>query len=261
MVGAIGLQGIRLIEPTFGETVVVLGLGLIGLISAQILKANGCTVIGLDLDEDKVQKARELGIDAINSGQQDPVKYVEEQTGKVGADAVLITASTKSDAVIKQAANMSRKRGRIVLVGVVGLDIDRSDFYEKELSFQVSCSYGPGRYDDEYEQKGHDYPLPYVRWTEKRNFEAVLRAMAEGQLEVEPLITERVPLGEYQQIYGDMEGSDSIASLLEYPVTTKGTKDTKGLTALTTKGTKDTKERLDGRTISVSGASFEGGVV
>lgn len=247
VVGAIGLQGIRLIDPTFGETVVVLGLGLIGLISAQILKANGCNVIGLDLDEDKVQKARELGITAMNSGQQDPVKFVEEQTGNVGADAVLITASTKSNAVIKQVANMSRKRGRIVLVGVVGLDIDRSDFYEKELSFQVSCSYGPGRYDEEYEQKGNDYPLPYVRWTEKRNFQAVLQAIAEGQLEVESLITERVPLEEYEDIYGDMERNDSIASILEYPF--EGN----------TEGAEDNTEFTEGKTIKVSDSSFAGG--
>lgn len=222
VVGAIGLQGIRLIEPNFGETVVVLGLGLIGLISAQILKANGCNVIGLDLDPDKLEKARSLGITAINSGQQDPVKYIKEQTDDVGTDAVLVTASTKSNAVIKQAANMSRKRGRIVLVGVVGLDIDRSDFYEKELSFQVSCSYGPGRYDEEYEQKGNDYPLPYVRWTEKRNFQAVLEAIGQGQIDVKSLITERVPLEDYEEIYGDMESSDSIASIIEYPQTDGG---------------------------------------
>jgi len=259
VVGAIALQGIRLIKPAFGETVVVLGLGLIGLIAAQLLKANGCKVIGLDLDPDKVEKARSLGITAINSGQQDPVKYVEEQTNNVGADAVLITASTKSDAVIKQAANMSRKRGRIVLVGVIGLDIDRADFYEKELRFQVSCSYGPGRYDDNYEQKGNDYPLPYVRWTEKRNFEAVLEAMAEGQLDVETLITERVPLGEYQQIYGDMDGSDSIASLLVYDRNTESAEKS----GLNTEGaeeyTEDTKDVLKGRTISIDGARFEGG--
>lgn len=216
VVGAIGLQGIRLLEPTFGETVVVLGLGLIGLISAQLLKANGCNVIGLDLDSDKVEKARSHGITAINSGQQDPVKFIEEKTDNVGADAVLITASTKTNTVIKQAANMSRKRGRIVLVGVIGLDMDRADFYEKELSFQVSCSYGPGRYDYEYEQKGHDYPLPYVRWTEDRNFQAVLQAIAKGQLNVESLITERIPLREYGQIYKNMDSSKSIASILEY---------------------------------------------
>ncbi|WP_441000665.1 bi-domain-containing oxidoreductase [Fodinibius sp. SL11] len=247
VVGAIGLQGIRLIEPTFGENVVVLGLGLIGLISAQLLKANGCDVIGLDLDQEKVERARSYGITAINSGQQDAVKFVKKKNGDIGADAVLITASTKSNAVIKQAANMSRKRGRIVLVGVVGLDIDRSDFYEKELSFQVSCSYGPGRYDEEYEQKGKDYPLPYVRWTEKRNFQAVLRAMAEGQLDVESLITERVPLEDYEEIYGDMDGMDSIASILEYPLKTE-----------------DSQEYTEGaeknnRTIKVGDISFEGG--
>ena len=247
VVGAIGLQGIRLIEPSFGETVVVLGLGLIGLIAAQLLKANGCKVIGLDLDPDKVEKARSFGINAINSGSQDPVKFVEQETGNIGADAVLITASTKSNAVIKQAANMSRKRARIVLVGVIGLDIDRSDFYEKELSFQVSCSYGPGRYDEEYEQKGNDYPLPYVRWTEKRNFEAVLQAMAEGQLDVESLITERVPLEDYEEIYGDMDSSESIASILEYPVEEN------------TEGPEKSTELTEGRTIKLDNTSFEGG--
>ncbi|MDZ7771620.1 MAG: Gfo/Idh/MocA family oxidoreductase [Balneolaceae bacterium] len=164
-----------------------------------------------------MQKARELGIEAIDSSAQDPVDHLRECTGGAGADAVLLTASSSSDAVIKQAAQMSRKRGRIVLVGVVGLDLDRSDFYEKELSFQVSCSYGPGRYDEDYEQKGRDYPLPYVRWTEKRNFQAVLLALKSGQLRVDSLVTERLPLEDYLQIYGDMENSDSIASVLDYP--------------------------------------------
>jgi predicted dehydrogenase/threonine dehydrogenase-like Zn-dependent dehydrogenase len=233
VVGAIGLQGIRLVEPTFGETVVVLGLGLIGLIAVQILKANGCNVIGLDLDEDKIQKARSYGVTAVNSGSQDAVKFVQGETGQVGADAVLITASTKSDAVIKEAADMSRKRARIVLVGVIGLDIDRADFYEKELSFQVSCSYGPGRYDEEYEQRGNDYPLPYVRWTEKRNFESVLTAIEKKQLDVESLITERIPLAGCQQIYGDMDSSNSIASLLEYPADTKKDLDSKSSQTVT----------------------------
>lgn len=216
VVGAIGLQGIRLADPTFGETVVVIGLGLIGLLTAQLLKANGCQVIGLDLDEQKIEKANAMGITAINSGSRDPVSYIRENTDVTGADVVLITASTSSNAVIKQAAQMSRKRGRIVLIGVVGLDIDRSDFYEKELSFQVSCSYGPGRYDEEYEEKGNDYPLPYVRWTEKRNFKAVLEAIEKNRLEVEPLITERIPFENYLEIYGDMENSNAIASILEY---------------------------------------------
>lgn len=217
VVGAIALQGIRLIEPTFGETVAVQGLGLIGLIAAQLLESSGCRVVGLDPDADKIEKARALGMEAYDVSGKDPVSRVQELTGGTGADAVLITASAKNNTVIKQAAQMSRKRGRIVLVGVVGLDLDRADFYEKELSFQVSCSYGPGRYDEDYEQKGQDYPLPYVRWTEKRNFEAVLHAIAEGQLDVASLVTERVPLEDYQEIYGDMEGSRSIASVLEYP--------------------------------------------
>ena len=116
---------------------------------------------------------------------------------------------------------MSRKRGRIILVGVVGLNISRADFYEKELTFQVSCSYGPGRYDDNYEQKGIDYPLPFVRWTEKRNFEAVLRALEKGQLQVEPLITDRVPLDAYDQVYGNMSKKGAIASVLVYPEKSK----------------------------------------
>ena len=143
---------------------------------------------------------------------------MEEFTNHVGADAVIITASTKSNEVIKQAANMSRKRGRIVLVGVIGLELDRADFYEKELTFQVSCSYGPGRYDEEYEQRGNDYPLPFVRWTEKRNFEAVLESIRNGSLDVQSLITERVKVEDYLQIYGDMGKGNSIASILEYPL-------------------------------------------
>lgn len=222
VVGAIGLQGIRLVNPTMGETVVVVGLGLIGLITAELLIANGCEVIGFDFDPKKVSIANEKGIKAFLSRDTDVVKTVESITGGVGADAVIITASTKSNEVISQAAQMSRKKGRIVLVGVIGLDIQRADFFKKELSFQVSCSYGPGRYDDEYEQKGIDYPLGYVRWTEKRNFETVLNAMSRKLLDVQPLITERVLLHDYLQIYDNM-GGNSIASILEYPVNTAKT--------------------------------------
>jgi predicted dehydrogenase/threonine dehydrogenase-like Zn-dependent dehydrogenase len=218
VIGAIGLQGIRLANPTFGETVVVVGLGLIGLITAQLLKANGCQVIGFDFDSAKVSLAKSFGIDAVNPGEgTDQVAYVNNATDSVGADAVIITASNKSNEIISQSAKMSRKRGRIILVGVIGLDISRADFFEKELTFQVSCSYGPGRYDESYEQKGHDYPLGYVRWTEKRNFEAILQAISTKSITVEPLITERVPLADYNQIYGDMSASKSIASILVYP--------------------------------------------
>ena len=217
VISAIGLQGIRLAKPTLGETAVVIGLGLIGLVTAQLLKANGCKVIGVDLDENKLTLAASFGIDTYNTSVGDVVKFVTDATASVGADAVLITASSKSNEIISQAARMSRKRGRIILIGVVGLEINRAEFYEKELQFQVSCSYGPGRYDDDYEQKGNDYPLPYVRWTEKRNFEAVLQAMAAGQLRVKPLITQRVPLAGFAKIYGAMEKTSSIASLLVYP--------------------------------------------
>ena len=216
VIGAIGLQGLRLANPTLGETVVVIGLGLIGLITAELLVANGCNVIGFDFDDKKIAIASGKKIKAFNSASIDVVKTVESLTNGLGADAVIITASAKTNDVISQAAQMSRKRGRIILVGVIGLDIQRADFYKKELSFQVSCSYGPGRYDEEYEQQGRDYPLPYVRWTEKRNFEAVLNAIANGSLEVRSLITERIPLYDYLKIYNNM-GGGSIASILEYP--------------------------------------------
>ncbi len=218
VIGSIGLQGIRLLNSQLGETVVVIGLGLIGLITAQLLKANGCKVIGIDFDEDKVQIARTKGIIGINPGKgTDPIKFVIEETEQIGADAILITASTKTNEVIHQAAEMSRKRGRIVLVGVIGLDIRRDDFYKKELSFQVSCSYGPGRYDDNYENKGIDYPLPFVRWTEKRNFETILQSISMGNLDVKSLITEEIELKDYNQIYGDMRKHGSIASIIKYP--------------------------------------------
>ncbi|HUH18941.1 bi-domain-containing oxidoreductase [Albibacterium sp.] len=219
VVGSIGLQGIRLCNPTFGETIVVIGLGLIGLLTAELLAANGCRVIGVDLDSRKLELARAKGIIGINPREgEDVIKTVLGLTNNTGADGVIITASAKNNEIISQAAQMSRKRGRIVLVGVIGLDISRADFYEKELSFQVSCSYGPGRYDEDYERKGNDYPLPYVRWTEKRNFEAVLQAISSGKLEVKSLITERTALSDYKDIYANISNQSSIASILEYPI-------------------------------------------
>lgn len=218
VIGSIGLQGIRLCNPTLGETIVVIGLGLIGLLTCQLLIANGCKVIGIDLDESKVALARNFGVDAINPLKgTDPVRYVNEITTGNGADGVIITASAKTNDIISQAAQMSRKRGRIILVGVIGLNINRADFYEKELSFQVSCSYGPGRYDEDYEQKGIDYPFPFVRWTEKRNFETILNTIASGHLNVKPLITEKILLESYKNIYGDIGNSHAIASILVYP--------------------------------------------
>lgn len=216
VIGSIGLQGIRLANPTLGETVVVIGLGLIGLITAELLLANGCNVIGFDFDDKKVELAKGKEISAFNAASTDPVKTVESLTQDIGCDAVIITASTKSNDVISQAANMCRKRGRVVLVGVIGLDINRNDFYKKEISFQVSCSYGPGRYEESYEQKGIDYPIGFVRWTEKRNFETILAALSKGRLTVSSLITESVKLTDYMKIYGSI-GGNSIASIIEYP--------------------------------------------
>ncbi len=217
VIGSIGLQGIRLLNPTFGETIVVVGLGLIGLVTAELLLANGCNVIGFDFDAAKVAIAKEKGIIAINPAEgTDQVKFVEDYTNAIGADGVIITASNKSNEIISQSAKMCRKRGRVILVGVIGLDISRADFYEKEISFQVSCSYGPGRYDESYEQNGQDYPIGFVRWTEKRNFEAVLNALSRKTLDVMPLITERIALDEYKTIYGDMGNPKSIACILEY---------------------------------------------
>lgn len=222
VIGAIGLQGVRLLKPTFGETMVVVGLGLIGLMTAELLIANGCNVIGFDYDSEKVRIANEKGIIAVNpSDGTDQVNFVESFTNGIGADGVIITASNKSNEIISQSAKMCRKRGRIILVGVIGLDISRADFYEKEITFQVSCSYGAGRYDDNYEQKGNDYPIGYVRWTEKRNFEAILNAISKKTLDVHSLITHRIALEDYQSIYGDMSNSNAIACILEYSSDTK----------------------------------------
>jgi predicted dehydrogenase/threonine dehydrogenase-like Zn-dependent dehydrogenase len=217
---AIGLQSVRLAAPTLGETFCVLGLGLVGLLTAQLLKANGCRVIGADFSKDRLALAKSWGMDTIDLSEgQDPVATVMAMTGGHGADGVIIAASTKSNDPITQAAHMSRKRGRIVLVGVVGLEISRADFYEKELSFTVSCSYGPGRHDPAYEEHGHDYPLAFVRWTEQRNFEACLEEIRMKRLDLSPLISKTVDIGEAEEAYGLIEkGKDSnLGVLLSYP--------------------------------------------
>lgn len=218
VIGAIALQGIRLVQPTLGETVVVTGLGLIGLITVQLLHANGCRVLGLDYDKDKLDLARKFGAEVVDlSLGEDPVIAAERFSRNRGVDAVIITASTKSNEPMHQAATMCRKRGRIVLVGVTGLELSRADFFEKELSFQVSCSYGPGRYDPAYEEKGFDYPVGFVRWTEQRNFEAVLDMMADGRLDVKPLISHHIPINEAEKAYEIIVGSEpSLGILLKY---------------------------------------------
>ena len=189
IVGSIALQGIRLANPNIGENYVIFGAGLIGLIAVQLLKANGCNVLAIDFDNKKLDLAKQYGATTCNPSEDDIISTANLFTKNRGSDGVIITASTDSNDVIKQAANISRKRGKIILVGVVGLNIDRNDFYEKELTFQVSCSYGPGRYDPLYEEKAQDYPFAFVRWTEQRNFEAILEMLSSGILDFTGLIS------------------------------------------------------------------------
>src|SRR6266436_1270846 len=218
VLGAIGLQGLRLAQPTLGETVVVTGLGLIGLMTVQMLRAHGCRVMGIDYNPQRLEMARQFGAYAVDpSASDDVVKYAKDFSRGRGVDAVIITASTESSEPVSQAAKMCRRRGRIVLVGVTGLKLSRQDFYEKEITFQVSCSYGPGRYDVSYEQKGQDYPVGFVRWTEQRNFEAVLDLMASNALNVAPLITHHFPVERAEAAYSVLtSGEPSLGIVLEY---------------------------------------------
>ena len=225
VISAIALQGIRLVQPTLGESVVVTGLGLIGLIAVQLLRAHGCRVLGIDMDPVKLEMARRFGADTVDlSRGEDPLAAATRFSRGRGMDGAVITAATKSNEPMHQAALMCRKRGRIVLVGVVGLELSRADFYEKELTFQVSCSYGPGRYDPLYEERGQDYPLGFVRWTEQRNFEAVLDMMSDRRLDVAPLISHRFNLSHAEEAYQLVaKGSGYAGILLQYPEAVDGT--------------------------------------
>jgi len=218
VLGSIALQGIRLVQPTLGEAVVVTGMGLIGIVTTQLLRAHGCRVLGIDFDPKKLEIARRFGAETVDlSAGQDPVAAAEQFSRGRGVDAVIVTAATKSNEPMHQAALMCRKRGRIVLVGVTGLELSRDDFFKKEITFQVSCSYGPGRYDPNYEEKGQDYPVGYVRWTEQRNLEAVLDMMADGRLDVKSLISHRFAVQNAEKAYEVVGGSEpSLGILLEY---------------------------------------------
>ena len=217
VLAAIAMQGVRIANPTIGETVVVTGLGLIGLITVQLLRANGCRVLGIDFDSSKCAMAREFGAETVDLSQgEDAIAKANAFSRGQGVDAVIITASTKSNDPVSHGANMCRQRGRIVLVGVVGLELSRADFYEKEISFQVSCSYGPGRYDTEYEDKGNDYPVGFVRWTEQRNFEAVLDLMSSGALDMKPLISHRFEIDDAIEAYKCLDDRSSLGILLNY---------------------------------------------
>ena len=251
VLASVALQSIRLVKPTLGETVVVTGLGLVGLLTVQLLRAHGCRVLGLDFDPVKLKLAEQFGAEVVNlATNQDPLKSAEIFSRGRGVDAVIIAATTKSSDPIYQAASMCRTRGRIVLVGVTGLELSRDYFFKKELSFQVSSSYGPGRYDPNYEEKGQDYPIGYVRWTEQRNFEAVLDMMADGRLNVKPLISHQFDIEEAYKAYELVINSKkSLGILLKYPGievsatsrTTLISNDTKTTTA----NTRATKTRVN----------------
>ncbi|WP_413570363.1 bi-domain-containing oxidoreductase [Bdellovibrio sp. HCB117] len=218
--GAIAMQGVRRAQPTLGETFVVLGLGILGQIAVQLLKANGCKVIGIDLDPTRVETARKFGCDfGVYKDFGSQIDQVHRMTDGYGADGVIITAATSSDEVMSQSFKMCRKKGRVVLVGDVGLDLNRADFYSKEIDFFISCSYGPGRYDNNYEEKGMEYPLPYVRWTENRNMSSYLDLCAQGRVQIAPLISKTFSIDQAAEAYSELkgEGSKALMVLLSYP--------------------------------------------
>lgn len=217
--GAIAMQGVRRAAPELGEIFAVIGLGLLGLITVQLLKAAGCRVIALDLDEERVELARELGADYsfLNSGKSLNAD-IANITGGHGVDATILTAASESSEIVQQAMELTRKKGRVVVVGVIGLGLRRSPFYRKEIDFLISCSYGPGRYDQAYEEKGVDYPYPYVRWTEKRNMEEYLRLVAAGRIQLNELLEREYPVTDAPQAYEELirEGEKPVGALLAY---------------------------------------------
>lgn len=219
--GAIALQGVRRAQPTLGERFVVIGLGILGQLTVQLLRANGCRTIGVDLDPGRLALAKKLGMDvALDPSQSDDGEHVARLTDGFGADGVIITAATPSDAVISSAFKMCRKKGRVVLVGDVGLHLNREDFYVKEIDFLISTSYGPGRYDRRYEEQGLDYPVAYVRWTENRNMAEYIRLLGERRVQVESLISARFPVEQAPAAYASIAGSGTdrpMMVLLNYP--------------------------------------------
>jgi predicted dehydrogenase/threonine dehydrogenase-like Zn-dependent dehydrogenase len=253
VLSSIGLQGIRLANPSLGEFFVVTGAGLIGLLTIQLLRAQGCRVLAIDYDDTKLQLAKQFGAEICNPGAgEDPVAAGLKFSRGKGVDGVIITASTKSNDPVSQAAQMCRKRGRIILVGVTGLQLNRSDFYEKELSFQVSCSYGPGRYDPTYEDQGVDYPRGFVRWTEQRNFEAVLDLMASGSIDTESLLSHRFPFDDAENAYQLLANdTEALGILLTYahPETLRH-----AVTVSTSKMTTESGTAIDRPAVSFVGA-------
>jgi predicted dehydrogenase/threonine dehydrogenase-like Zn-dependent dehydrogenase len=216
--GAIALQGVRRGQPTLGETIVVLGLGLLGQLTAQLLRANGCRVIGVDVNAARIGIASQLGLAVgLDPGAGDWLAQVQRETRGVGADAVIVTASSSSPQVIAEALRCCRRKARVVVVGDVNLQIERADLYAKELDLLISTSYGPGRYDPLYEEGGQDYPLPYVRWTENRNMQAYLEMLAAGSVKLEPLRAGVFEIDRAREAFETLKTDSRMIAVLAYP--------------------------------------------
>ena len=216
--GAIAMQGIRRASPLLGETFVVIGLGLLGQLTTQMLKINGCRVVAIDLEQEKLKIANKLGADYIANEESEIEHHLANLTDGYGADGIIITAASASNEIISKAFKYSRKKGRVVIVGDVGLKLNRSDFYEKEIDIFISSSYGPGRYDKAYEEEGLDYPISYVRWTENRNMQEYLKLISEDKISIEPLISNVFSLDDVLEAYKALEERHPkpIVNLLKY---------------------------------------------
>jgi len=217
--GSIAMQGVRRADVRIGENVVVVGLGILGQLTAQMLKSAGCQVIGIDLNQERIKKAISLGLEkGLNTNEANIVEEVIRNTGGYGADSVIITATSKSSSVINQAMEMCRKKGKVVIVGAVNLNLKRGEFYKKELDVLISTSYGPGRYDTRYESKGVDYPYAYVRWTENRNMQEYLNMLSKNKIKVGPLIEKVYKVEEASKAYEELKSGDKkpLIVLLEY---------------------------------------------
>jgi predicted dehydrogenase/threonine dehydrogenase-like Zn-dependent dehydrogenase len=215
--GAIAMQGFRRANMQLGETICVIGLGLLGQLTLQLAKQAGCTVIGIDLLAERLQLAKKLGADIVLNPAEDEInKEVAFATAHHGVDATIITAGSKSNSIVQQAMEVTRRKGRVVLVGDVGLQIEREPFYQKEIDFLMSCSYGPGRYDEIYEKKGNDYPFAYVRWTENRNMEVFVKMLETKHLDIASLITQEVAIDDVQEAYEKLKEQKALSIILSY---------------------------------------------
>lgn len=218
--GSIAMQGVRRADPRLGDIVAVIGLGLLGQLTAQLLKAAGCRVIGLDLDARRVAIAERLGADhGFQPSEANVLNEIRHLTAGHGVDATIITAASQSNVIVNQAMEITRKKGRVVVVGAIGLGLKRSPFYEKEIDFTIACSYGPGRYDERYETRGIDYPYAYVRWTENRNMKEYLRLIATGKIQLDPILEREYDITQAPQAFEALQAASEkpLGVLLVYP--------------------------------------------